>query len=383
MKSTRIDDAASACQSAMLEALRHACPALAPAEMEDVVRAARTLAQEQAARDAEFAPQGGWPKWFVNTALQDGLDRAYGQLLVHYLDQKFPSLRREDRNDIIRFVLQKEVVERLQEDVDFSPPRDWHAWLVCIANHETINFIRAQKRRPSFQPLDFEPMDSAATPSQILSAIAKPERRVRSLSEVLQEYCRQCEEDARPKHQTKRWEEREVFERSLRGQKNADIAGQMRLDAQRAFDLLHDAREAIRRIIGAADAEGSLFGTAIFALRGNGRRGRGRSPKLDPQTLDLLRELLDETGAMCPSPEALEKFEECPDFVGAHAIAYHVRQAVWQFPADPQEPDDRKQEEDGDRDVGRAEIESENQDPGCPRCQAHLEFAASARSTTT
>lgn len=375
----RLDEALQACRDAIVALLQRVCRRLGSAEVDDVIRATMTRARKELRRAPDFEPACGWPQWLMNRALEDGLYREYGKPLVGYLRCVFPSVRQVDLEDIVQFVFLKDVVERLQQAPDFEPRKDWLAWLRWKSTCRMRDFLRIRYEKAWIEaiskqpvadadaPRPPEPADSIKTPSQLLMEKEKRDRRQILLGEMLATYCRQCEEDCQdlarkePKDWKKavaaRWEEREVFERSLRQQETRDIASAMGIREQRVYELRVSVRRKLRAIVGEADPRGSLFGTAMFALRDDRRRGRHKAPEREQQVLDLLRRIVDETGALCPSHEILEVCAASHGAASSHAAGYHVNEAIWHF-------DEARQE------------------PGCPACRRHLDFLGGQLSTT-
>ncbi|MGQ9574613.1 MAG: sigma-70 family RNA polymerase sigma factor [Thermoguttaceae bacterium] len=194
---------------------------------------------------------------------------AHRAALRRYLQQAFFRLR-DQADDFLQEAV-KQTLDRIRAEA-FCPQVGWIAWLRRGARNRAVDFLRSWERRlfrqlPWASPPEASglssgtgcgergPLEAGAGPE---SRLAEAERRGRQgllLSQVLEEFVRWCE--ARPE----RLAIKEAYERSIRGQKPAEIAAAMEISADRVSQLLNRGRERVFKRVGRADVDHSVFVT--------------------------------------------------------------------------------------------------------------------------
>ena len=166
---------------------------------------------------------------------------------------------------------------------------------------------------------------AAVDPAVYAEEAERREEQVALLSDILREFVAWCEAPSR-KGGTRM---KELYERRVRGQEPGQIAAAMGMSRNAVDQTLKRAREWILDRIRQKDAHQSIFRTL---LRGCPPRPIDVSvPLVGVRAVfhsfeDVLRFVVDEIGALCPSKERLEKYwrnpseEECAD------IRYHVQE---------------------------------------------------------
>ena len=181
-------------------------------------------------------------------------------LLCDYLERKFPRFDRAACEDLAQLAA-TETLEQIRQS-DFRPETDWWSWLRWLASKRALDYLR-ERERIAFERVATaqgdssrpgrEPADLPAAPSQVLAEAERRGRQMTMLSDILQEYCRECE--ARPE----RLKQKEIYERALRGQKPAEIAAAMGM-ARGTVDVhLKRARDWVLQRARQADVHRSVF----------------------------------------------------------------------------------------------------------------------------
>jgi DNA-directed RNA polymerase specialized sigma24 family protein len=250
------------------------------------------------------------------------------------------------------------------------PATGWENALRRLARRRAIDRLRSLEYRIFRQftggvseegasgedlPLQAEDMPGKMPPP--VADLTAAERRARQgslLSDVLEEFCRWCESEPA------RSAIREAYERSLRGQKPAEIAQEMTLSTAQVHSLLHRAREWVYDRVKKHDVNRSVFLTLHrrkseprvaesrpVPVKGRPLPGVGeKTPKLGAKTpseardaaneradlplpsfatlADVVQWVIDELGAMCPTPDRLRAFESQPNAPELRDVRYHV-----------------------------------------------------------
>lgn len=256
--------------------------------------------------------------------------------LVDWLKRTFPRLDLAECEDLVQLAVQQ-TWEKLCHEPEFSPKEGWQAWLRSVARYRALDFLRrcealsleafAKHDHDTSSGLGkWEPAHPGLSPSAVLRQQEHGQRRQTLLSDVLGDYCRHCE-----KYGT--YTQREVFERSVRGQKSQEIAREMGLAEQRVHEHRSRAFQRIRQDIAHRDPNHSVL-SSLFGIRRDRRSVPHEVAGLHAQTFsDLVRFVVDEVGALCPSEERLTDFVQDPNAANLADVRYHVTKAHWY--ADP------------------------------------------------
>jgi len=289
--------------------------------------------------------------------------RQFHEQLCQFLRRGFPRLA-DQVEDIVQTVL----AEALSKQPSQAwTPEQLAGWLRVAAKHRALDLLRAAERRllvrlsqlgrQDSQQSAWEPADQRPSPS---SQFAQQQRRGRQallLSEVLQEFCRWCE--GRPDGPKMK----QIYERSLRGQKPQQIAAAVGVTRASVDTTLSRARQWVLRRVRQADVDRSVFltlhrcapadaaaeaeagsvpdkkrqGQAAQAARQADREQSSGSPAEIaahdvplPQLHcfgDVVRWVIDELGAMCPSGERLAAYLADPLSAEHADVRYHLQEA--------------------------------------------------------
>lgn len=190
------------------------------------------------------------------------LYETYRGELLRFLRRAFPRLRDEAED-----VLQQVFAEALRNNPD---ERNLRNWLYSAVRHRALDRLRRWERR-AFNQLAQSQQASSSTSSgrEEETALAQnspgprthileAERRTRQgmlLSQVLEEFVRWCEE--RPG----RLRIKEAYERSLRGQRPAEIAQAMQVRREQVYEWHRQARNWVYERIRRADVDRTVFRT--------------------------------------------------------------------------------------------------------------------------
>ena len=302
----------------------------------------------------------------IERQLTEAYRSALGSL-QDWLVRSFPRLR-DDAEDILQSAY-LELMQRARRQ-GTSPHTNWEAALRRLARQRAIDRLRSLEYRIFRQmtgsaneegetgedmPQEAENIQARMPPP--VAEVTTRERRTRQgllLSNVLEEFCSWCESAPN------RLVIREAYERSLRGQKPAEIAEAMGLPAAQVHSLLHQAREWVYERVKKHDVNRSVFLTLHrrkkedrpaetsnvarqqFCSPGWGLKDQfpgGKSlsepamageNRADPplpafSTLaDVVHWVIEELGAMCPSPSRLQAFAERPDAPEFRDVRFHV-----------------------------------------------------------
>lgn len=290
--------------------------------------------------------------------LLEAVYRAERERLVHTLAKLFPSLGIDQCEDLVQYAFVQEL-SRFQQATGASP-KNWFAWLRTVAVNDARDFLKRRERisldalvgppgagGDSDQP-GWQPSDGALTPSAVLQQGERAERRRVLVSDILAAYVQHVERYGMHV-------QREVFERSLRGQPPGNVANEMGLSAQRVYEHRSKAFGWIQAQVQQRDERGSILATVF-----GDRPASAEAARIHPRRLhDLIFQAVDQQGALCPSDQRLEEYRSastsgsltdtgCLQAEGLADIDYHITQSQWYL-------DDRQQT------------------PGCRLCQDRLE----------
>jgi len=178
----------------------------------------------------------------------------------------------------------------------------------------------------------WEPADKRPSPSAELAEHQRRTRQGLMLSDVLAAFCRWCE--GRPEG----LKMKEAYERSLRGERPADIAAAMGMSRAGVDTSLSRARQWVLQRVRQADVDQSVFLTlhrrvpppALPSQRQSPAPATAQRAQPDwPQVhsfADVVRWVIEELGAMCPSPERLAAYLADPAAPEYRDLRYHVEE---------------------------------------------------------
>lgn len=269
---------------------------------------------------------------------RDELEAAYvaeRERVIRELNRLYRSLTHDDCEDLVQLAF----FHALQEcqKPGFALQQTWLAWLRTVARNRTLDYLRRReawsldallRNATSGDGSDaaFEPPQRGLTPSQVLQQAERGERRRVLVSDLLADYVAHVEKyDMRL--------QREVFERSLRGQKPAEIAAEMSLPPQRIFDHRSRAFEWIRQQVAQRDVHGSVLATVF----GPSAEPRAAADVASHRLPDVLRLAVDELGALCPSAARWADYETNPAADDVSDIRYHIHESRWYLDLRPHE----------------------------------------------
>ena len=249
--------------------------------------------------------------------------------LVLYATGKFRRrLDHSESDDVVQTAM-TEIWVMLQTTPDWRP-NSWLAFLYNLVRLRAIDSVRKKSEGPSLEQLaeggslgdssaGWQPAAPGKTPSKIVGG---DEFKQKTISEILQQYVTKSERAGRH-------EEREVLERRLRGQSPKDVAADMSLQpVQRVYDLRSEAFARIRKMIDIHDPTHSALATFFGVAQPT---TAPRQSSTGTQFTDLLRLLIDDAAAMCPSDERLKTWRDNgqTDASEFHDVWYHVLDSRW------------------------------------------------------
>ncbi len=353
----------------LCEALHRKFPRLDDSACADLAQVAAMEAIRKI-RDENFQPEKDWWTWLLWLTSHRALDylrqfeaeddfaavyRDNFEKLCAALHRKFPRLDDSTCADLAQ-VAAKETLHKIRDE-NFQPKKDWWTWLLWLASHRALDYLR-QFEIVAFESLAagrgesntsvWQPPDPGSPPSQVLAEAERRGRQGLTLSEILAEFCRWRE--SLPDG----YKMKEIYERSLRGQKTADIAVATGELPGTVDVTITRARKWILARTRQADVHRSIFLTlhrrkpekgAVPPIVGpasqpdpNGESVPSQPGKADlrpgPQAIgnlptltslgDVVRWAIDELGAMCPSLERLENYRRQPNSGDLSDVRYHV-----------------------------------------------------------
>jgi DNA-directed RNA polymerase specialized sigma24 family protein len=279
--------------------------------------------------------------------------------ICSYISRRFPGLASEAED-----VAQDTVVNALEflRKKKVFKPDDWNAWLRKVAGNRALDRLRRTElllfeglsRDDQKSP---DPTDSSPSPGTAAEERERRGRQGKMLSDVLQEWCRNCEKSVTGlKH-------KECYERLLRGQKFEEIEKGMKdqrgmpVSRNTLYQWRNRAFEAIHERIRKADVNQSVFLTMLGRgsdVDGAGSKDQDRSAESPARQCrdadssaptnrpspkqgvampeirrfgDIVRWVIEEMGALCPSLERLKEYAKRPEAPEFSDILYHVEEA--------------------------------------------------------
>lgn len=269
---------------------------------------------------------------------RDDLESTYRterQRLIRELNRLFPSLNHDECEDLVQLAFTQALIECGKPD--FALQQTWPAWLRAVARFRALDYLRKREEWSLDallrNPVDsdgsaaaYEPPHRGLTPSQVLQQAERVDRRRMLVSDLLAEYVGHVEKYGMAM-------QREIFERSLRGQKPAAIAADMNLPPQKVFDHRSRAFEWLRAQVEQRDVHGSVL-ASLFGPQVAPPDSADPAPQRLP---DVLRLAVDELGSLCPSDTRWSAFEANPAAPEFADVRYHVRESRWYLDLRPQD----------------------------------------------
>ncbi len=279
------------------------------------------------------------------------LDRAYaeyGHKLKSFLEQGYPTLKRENLVDDVVQTVFSELLEALKGGMRVEGSLS--SWLKQRAKWRATDLLR-QRELLLFQELaGGEDAEEASTPLDPTGrepppdrGVLESERRTRqglALSQILSEFASECE------RLPAGYLRKTIYERALRGESPQAIAESLRLKRNTVDQHLKRARDWIVARIKQKDVNRSVFRTFFAGSStspppspaipsggpqlGQASKAVGASPPTGRSgwTFEaVVRWVIEEMGALCPSSERLAAYlanPQSPEFID---VQYHVRQA--------------------------------------------------------
>lgn len=271
------------------------------------------------------------------------------EAIVAFLGRAFPRLAAE-AEDIFHEVF-LEALDKARGE-GFVPSAGWPAWFRWCCHNRAVDRLRGEERRlledlsaagPSSGSPGLPLADHAPGPA---TQAAEKERRGRQgllLSHILADFCRWCE--SRPEG----YRLKTIYERRIRGETPAHIAQTLSIARNTVDQSVKRARDWIFQRVCQADVEGTVFVT----LR-RGRRLAGDAPLVQPpgppvherpisrvpfqpppsrgfpvlhNLAEVVHWVVEELGALCPSPERLHAYRASPHDPALEDVRYHVETA--------------------------------------------------------
>ena len=242
-----------------------------------------------------------------------------------FLKGRYRRLSDADREDLVQEVCTG-VATLLARNPGFVPEHGWKTYLTRAAINAAIARLRELERN-WFQSLAVGADESAppAIASAMLnsSAIAdEADRRGRQtllLSDILREYVARCE-------QKQMQTQKEIYERSLRGQEPTRIAADMGVSEDSVYQAKKRARDWVMDRIQQADVDRTVFQTFLRPHRDI--PAATHLPDHVPKNFhEVLQRVVDEAGALCPSDGRLSLYHASPDDAELRDVRYHVATA--------------------------------------------------------
>lgn len=275
--------------------------------------------------------------------------------LCKVLHRKFERLDDAACADLVQLATMETLGKIRREN--FQPEKDWRSWLLWLSANRARDYLRQVVEVASLDALaanddgsclGWQLADAGSPPSQVLAEAERRGRQGLTLSQILAEFSRWCESRS-DGHKMK-----EFYERSLRGQKAADIAASKNVPRGTVKVTLNRARDWVLDRIRQADVHRSVFATLhrrkpeegaapslvgeVFQLDpklgSTSGQPDGPSRSHNPPAIrnfptlttfeDVVRWAIDELGAMCPSPARLQECIQTTDAVQFSDIRFHV-----------------------------------------------------------
>ena len=252
-------------------------------------------------------------------SLRDSLEttfRTESDGVIERLSRRFRSLNRHQCEDLVSLAF-TQALEACDKP-GFQLQNSWLAWLQTCAKNRALDFLRRHEEQSLDAMLSagaLSPRLHELTPSRVLMQEEANSRRKVILSDLLRDYVKYTE-------QRGMFEQRQVFERILRGQQPGEIATEMALKPQSIYDHRRRAFERIREQVAQPDVHGSVLGLGDNVMAPNAL--------MVPDRLSgILQLVIDELGALCPSEAQLQAYQVAPTSDDVADVRYHVEEARW------------------------------------------------------
>jgi len=234
--------------------------------------------------------------------------RVVAPALRRLLRAAFPRLSAEQIDDWIQHLWELVLSGKESFPETVSTSDNATAWLWRVLKNDVLDSLRrrefvALESLASGSSSGFELPDSQQWgPDSLAAERERLQRREKLLSDVLQDYVLDCES-------REAWIEREVMERLLRGQPREEAAKAMGISIQHLYVANHKGRHRLQELMQQQDVHQTVF--ASFYGKPRGRHPLPEEAVPDHQTsiVLLIRWLIEEAGAMCPSTKRLEDFQ--------------------------------------------------------------------------
>jgi DNA-directed RNA polymerase specialized sigma24 family protein len=221
------------------------------------------------------------------------------------------------------------------------PTRTFEAYLRWLACQRAIDCKRRERSTKRMEKELFENLcRDRRDPRSIGSEAAERERRGRQgwlLSDLLQEFCAECEPDPA------RLLRKEIYERTCREESVKAIAEAMKLPLNKVLHERQSARDWMDERIHHADVNRSVFETLyrlVYSDDDGPRAAAGRGREVEGPTAiggsaavearsssDVVRWVIGTGRGFCPVPDRLLGWSERPDAAELKDVRYHVVEA--------------------------------------------------------
>lgn len=264
-----------------------------------------------------------------------------------YLKSSFPRLSDAVLEDLVQDCY-LETRQKVQQDgfvpnshlPDGTP--NWRVWFRFLLPKRALDHLR----RAELVLFDSLVVDEQATeavgepPDEPLLELERRRRQGTIFSDILREFCQICETSGRLTM-------KEAYERKLRGESTLEIAAALNIPEtnRNLLDrMLSDARDWILTRTRAKDVHQSVYETLWRRKPETGKAKRARISRRDEQLLadirpaskpidmpllstfeDVLRWVIDNTDALCPSRHRLQQSLRDPGADGFRDVRYHVQ----------------------------------------------------------
>jgi RNA polymerase sigma factor (sigma-70 family) len=279
----------------------------------------------------------------------------------------FPRLESEAEDLVQEALLQ--TLDKVRKE-PFQPEKGWRAWLYAVAKNRALDRLRRVElklfedlstRNASTSGQGWQPADNRVSPSERAAEKERRTRQGKMLSDILQEWCRHCETSSEGLMH------KEFFERLLRGQDYEVIKavldehmgkkGKGGISKNTLYQWRNRAHQWILDRVRQTDVNRSVFQTMLrpsneknsavvsrsAPLLRKGKRSRGaveasnhppQPPRQPPNVTrfgDVVLWVIEEAGALCPSPERLERYSSQRSLTEFPDVQYHVEEANCQL----------------------------------------------------
>lgn len=232
------------------------------------------------------------------------------------------------REDVVQWVF-LQALQKIEEGQPFLETSLWQ--YVCWRARNRIIDLRRQSEWTLMQDLarpeegELAAQIAASEPTPLEEAVdqERRQRKQRLLSEILQEYSRQCQS------QERMLSGKEVLERMLRGESAEQTAAAMGMERNAVDKARRDARRRLRELLRKHDAHQTVFQTFYRREMAHPFQGRRKnSGQVEAPTVgELFHFVLNQAGALCPEEQRLRGYLAQPEDAAFADIRYHVAQA--------------------------------------------------------